>query len=271
MQAVVTLLFTLQTDSLESVVLHSLPHYQIKQKEKEMRILILGLDNAGKTTVMRKFCGQPIDQIQPTLGFTIQTLEYTLVSDSDKGGAAGAINDDKAVVHAAEKYQGDADTAGNGKDNAPKNNSTTAHAAAGDYAYSSSSQQKKYTLNLWDVGGQKSIRAYWRNYFEQTDGLIWVVDSSDRMRLDLCRQELAQLLSQERLAGASLLILANKQDVDGALAASEIVEILELDTADRFRNRHWSIHGCSAVTGRGISEAMEWMVRDIRNRIFMLD
>ena len=43
-------------------------------------------------------------------------------------------------------------------------------------------------LNIWDVGGQKSLRSYWRNYFEQTDAMIWVVDSADVWRMDDCRQ-----------------------------------------------------------------------------------
>ena len=50
---------------------------------------------------------------------------------------------------------------------------------------------------MWDVGGQKSLRSYWRNYFESTDGLIWVVDSADRRRLQDCRQELDALLLEE--------------------------------------------------------------------------
>lgn len=84
-----------------------------------------------------------------------------------------------------------------------------------------------YTLNLWDVGGQKSLRSYWRNYFESTDGLVWVVDSADRMRLDACREELNILLLEERLAGATLLVLANKQDLPGALSAQEIKDVSE--------------------------------------------
>ncbi|TYH06226.1 hypothetical protein ES288_A08G139900v1 [Gossypium darwinii] len=75
---------------------------------------------------------------------------------------------------------------------------------------------QKYTLNIWDVGGQRTIRSYWRNYFEQTDGLVWVVDSSDLRRLDDCKMELDTLLKEERLSRASLLILANKQDIKGA-------------------------------------------------------
>lgn len=54
-------------------------------------------------------------------------------------------------------------------------------------------------MNIWDVGGQKTIRSYWRNYFEQTDGLVWVVDSSDLRRLDDCKYELHNLLKEEVL------------------------------------------------------------------------
>jgi small GTP-binding protein len=58
-------------------------------------------------------------------------------------------------------------------------------------------EYKGLNLNLWDVGGQKSIRTYWRNYFEQTDGIIWVVDSVDRWRLEECKMHLKDLLTQE--------------------------------------------------------------------------
>ncbi|KAL7505364.1 hypothetical protein ACHAWX_000606 [Stephanocyclus meneghinianus] len=178
---------------------------KVKEKEKEVRILILGLDNAGKTTILRRLTGESIDTIEPTLGFNIKTLEH-----------------------------------------------------------------KGYQLNVWDVGGQKTIRAYWRNYFERTDGLIWVVDSADRARLQICREELNNLLGQEKLAGASLLIFANKQDVRGALGAEEIAGVLGLEDADLFKNRHVSIRGCSAVSGEGLVKGVDWMVDDISNRIFML-
>jgi len=85
-----------------------------------------------------------------------------------------------------------------------------------------------YSLNIWDVGGQKTIRSYWRNYFEQTDGLVWVVDSSDIRRLDDCHAELHNLLKEERLAGASLLVFANKQDIQGALKPAEIAKVIKL-------------------------------------------
>ncbi|WFC99249.1 hypothetical protein MYAM1_001993 [Malassezia yamatoensis] len=73
-----------------------------------------------------------------------------------------------------------------------------------------------------DVGGQRSLRPYWRNYFEKTDAIVWVVDSSDHTRLDDGKEELWMLLQEEKLAGASLLVFANKQDVPGALTPEQI-------------------------------------------------
>lgn len=176
---------------------------KMKQKEKEVRLLMLGLDNAGKTTILKKFNGEDIDTISPTLGFNIKTLEH-----------------------------------------------------------------RGFKLNIWDVGGQKSLRSYWRNYFESTDGLIWVVDCADRMRLQDCKQELQNLLVEERLAGATLLVFANKQDLPGALPAEKIRELLDLDS---IKTHHWLILGCSAVTGDNLLKGIDWIIDDIASRIFTMD
>ncbi|MCO5579545.1 hypothetical protein L7F22_033402 [Adiantum nelumboides] len=126
-----------------------------------------------------------------------------------------------------------------------------------------------FRLNIWDVGGQKTLRSYWRNYYEQTDGLVWVVDSSDLRRLDDCKAELHNLLKEERLSGASLLVLANKQDIRGALKPAEIAKVLNLEAMDC--SRHWQIVGCSAVTGEGLLFGFDWLVSDIASRIYVLE
>ncbi|KAJ8308114.1 hypothetical protein KUTeg_012988 [Tegillarca granosa] len=126
----------------------------------------------------------------------------------------------------------------------------------------------KFKLNVWDVGGQKSLRSYWRNYFESTDGLIWVVDSADRMRLEDCKQELQSLLVEERLAGATLLVFSNKQDLPGALSPEMIKEALDLDS---IKTHHWLIQGCSAVTGDNLLKGIDWIIDDISSRIFTMD
>ena len=173
---------------------------KLKLKEKEMRILFLGLDNAGKSSVIKSFMGESIQELSPTLGFEIRTFEI-----------------------------------------------------------------EGYRLSCWDVGGQTTIRAYWRNYFEATDGVVWVVDSTDKERMVLCKKELDALLQQERLANASLLILANKQDIPGAMTSQEILEILDLN---RIQRRHWSIVPCSAATRSGIEKGFLWIIHDIASRLF---
>jgi GTPase SAR1 family protein len=63
---------------------------------------------------------------------------------------------------------------------------------------------------VWDIGGQKAIRPYWKNYYENTDGLVFVVDSSDEERINECIEELNSLLVEENLAKVPLLVYANK-------------------------------------------------------------
>lgn len=168
-----------------------------------MRILMVGLDNAGKTTIVKRINGEDTSGVSPTLGFNIKTMQY-----------------------------------------------------------------KSFRLNIWDVGGQKTLRSYWRNYYEQTDGLVWVVDSSDLRRLDDCKEELHNLLKEERLSGASLLVFANKQDIRGAINPADIAKILNLEVMDNSRN--WQIVGCSAITGEGLLSGFDWLVSDIASRIYML-
>ncbi|KRZ91416.1 Tyrosine-protein kinase PR2 [Trichinella sp. T8] len=168
---------------------------KLREKEKEMRVLVLGLDNAGKSTILQKALGKPIDTIPPTFGFNIETLE-----------------------------------------------------------------RHGRKLNVWDVGGQKSLRSYWRNYFEDTEGVIWVVDSTDKRRLMDCKKELHNLLKEERLLGCSLLIFANKQDLDGALTVQQITALLDLK---KITSHHWLCLPCSARLGTNLLEGIDWLIEDI--------
>jgi ADP-ribosylation factor-like protein 3 len=101
---------------------------------------------------------------------------------------------------------------------------------------------------VWDIGGQKAIRPYWKNYYENTDGLVYVVDSSDEVRLKECTEELRALLTEETLKSVPLLVFANKQDLQFALDAEEIMNNLTLMD---IKDRTWTIQACSAVTKEG--------------------
>ena len=118
---------------------------------------------------------------------------------------------------------------------------------------------------IGDVGGQRTLRPYWRNYFEQTDALVWVVDSSDHMRINDCKNELHALLLEERLAGASLLVFANKHDIQGSLSEADILDALDLRA---IKTHNWKIQSCSAMTGQGLVSGMDWVVHDVAGRLY---
>ncbi|KAG5919806.1 hypothetical protein E4U61_000555 [Claviceps capensis] len=183
-------------------------------KDKEMRILMLGLDNAGKTTIVKKIMGEDVHTVSPTLGFIIKTIDY-----------------DGFTLH---QWEGQRD--------------------------------KKLLTRTGDVGGQKTLRSYWRNYFEKTDALIWVVDATDRLRIQDCKEELHGLLLEERLSGASLLIFSNKTDVEGCMDEHDIRTALRLD---EIRSHQWHILRCSAMTGKNLQEGLAWVVADAKKRLFL--
>ena len=89
----------------------------------------------------------------------------------------------------------------------------------------------------------------------------------------MCREEMYNVLQQEKLAGASLLIFANKQDIvnNKETSCNDISNALELnDDNIRHDQRHWKIQGCSAKTGTGLIDGIDWLVDDISNRIYFL-
>ena len=128
---------------------------------------------------------------------------------------------------------------------------------------------------MWDIGGQKAIRPYWKNYYDNTDGLVYVVDSSDEVRLKECVEELQSLLAEDALKNVPLLVFANKQDLQFALEAEEIMNNL---TLMEIKDRTWTIQACSAVTKEGklniqhsyhnvgLQEGMEWLVKTISEK-----
>ncbi|UKZ63699.1 uncharacterized protein TrAtP1_004924 [Trichoderma atroviride] len=188
-------------------------------KDKEMRILMLGLDNAGKTTIVKKIMGEDVNTVSPTLGFIIKTIDY-------QGYKLNICAEMPVDSHTL----------------------------------------RSLLTSIGDVGGQKTLRSYWRNYFEKTDALIWVVDTTDRLRIDDCREELHGLLEEERLAGACLLIFANKTDVDGCMTQEEIVTMLRLPD---IRTHQWHVLQCSAMTGKNLEEGLSWVVEDAKKRLFL--
>ncbi|KAK2569217.1 ADP-ribosylation factor-like protein 1 [Acropora cervicornis] len=94
---------------------------------------------------------------------------------------------------------------------------------------------------------QTSIRPYWRCYYSNTDAIIYVVDSVDKERIGISKQELIAML----------------EDMEGAMSASEVSNALGLAA---LKSRTWSIFKTSATKGEGLDEAMEWLVDSLKSR-----
>jgi small GTP-binding protein len=124
-------------------------------------------------------------------------------------------------------------------------------------------EYRGFNMNVWDVGGQHRIRALWRHYYHNTQGLIFVVDSNDTERIDEARDELHNLLEQDELREAILLVYANKQDLPNAVKPSELGNRLRLNT---ITNRPWQIQGTRATTGDGLYEGLDWLGSQISQR-----
>jgi len=165
---------------------------------KERRILILGLDGAGKTTILYRLqVGEVVTTI-PTIGFNVETVSY-----------------------------------------------------------------KNLKFQVWDLGGQTSIRPYWRCYYSNTDAIIYVVDSMDRDRIGISKQELGSMLEEDELRKAILVVFANKQDIEGAMTVTEVANHLGLSA---LKNRRYQIFKTSAIKGDGLDEAMEWLANALQNQ-----
>ncbi len=111
---------------------------------------------------------------------------------------------------------------------------------------------KNIKFNVWDVGGQDKIRPLWRHYYTGTQGLIFVVDSSDRARLTEAKGELRRVWNDDEMKNAVLLVFANKQDIPGAMSEKELKIELELEQSERPSK----VCESTATTGKGIIEGM---------------
>lgn len=159
--------------------------------KKSVRILMVGLDAAGKTTILYKLKLGEIVTTIPTIGFNVETVEY-----------------------------------------------------------------KNINFTVWDVGGQDKIRPLWRHYFQNTQGLVFVVDSNDRERVGEAKDEMNKMLQEDELRDAKLLVFANKQDLPNAMPTSELTEKLGLTA---LRNRTWYIQATCATQGTGLYEGLDWL------------
>ncbi|XP_022914080.1 ADP ribosylation factor 4-like [Onthophagus taurus] len=176
----------------------SILYRRFGKKRVNMRILMVGLDCAGKTTILyRMRLGKVVTSV-PTIGFNIETVEF-----------------------------------------------------------------KNICFIVWDVGGQEKIRRLWRHYYENTQGVIFVVDGADRNRIKEAEKELQNMIQETELRDAAVLVFANKQDLPNAIKPVDLANDLKLYT---LHNRRWHVQASSALEGSGLLEGLSWLSRQIRSK-----
>ncbi|XP_053550062.1 uncharacterized protein LOC128641448 [Bombina bombina] len=179
-----------QFHSTMGILLSTLHQALMNFSGTKARILLLGLDAAGKTTILYKLKLNETVCTLPTIGFNVETVEPI----------------------------------------------------------------RNVTFTVWDVGGQEKIRALWKHYYVNTDGLVFVVDSADWERFPEARKELEAILESDEMRGVPFLVIANKQDLPGARRPMELAEELGLR---KIQGHQWHVQGCCATNGDGLVEGLE--------------
>ncbi|KAF4351942.1 hypothetical protein F8388_002304 [Cannabis sativa] len=165
---------------------------------KEYKLVVVGLDNAGKTTTLYKLHLGEVVTTHPTVGSNVEELVY-----------------------------------------------------------------KNIRFEVWDLGGQDRLRTSWATYYRGTHSIIVVIDSTDRARISIMKDELFRLLGHDDLQNSVLLVFANKQDLKDAMTPAEITDALSLHS---IKNHDWHIQACSALTGDGLYDGLGWIAQRVTGK-----
>ena len=163
-------------------------------QKKDQRILMVGLDCAGKTTLLYRLKLGEVHQTMPTIGFNVEEVQY-----------------------------------------------------------------KKIKFTVWDIGGQDKIRPLWLHYFNGVNALIYVVDINDIQRSQEMIDELQKLLVTDELSNVPVLVYANKIDMRTTSRIQISVNDLYGKINHMIKHKNFFIQECSAVTGEGLYEGLEWL------------
>jgi ADP-ribosylation factor protein 1 len=123
-------------------------------------------------------------------------------------------------------------------------------------------QYKNVIFTVWDVGGQEKLRPLWRHYFNNTDALIFVVDSQDRERIGKAAAEFQAILQDPLMIHSAILVFANKQDMKGCLTPAEVCNALGLP---EMRTRKWHVQQAVAIRGEGLYEGLDWLASTLKS------
>jgi ADP-ribosylation factor-like protein 6 len=119
-------------------------------------------------------------------------------------------------------------------------------------------------FTVYDMSGQGRYRSLWETYYSDVQAIIFVLDSTDKVRMVVAKDELATLLEHKDISSSlcPMLFFANKSDVPGAMTNEECMEAMNLFN---IRDRPWHLRSSNAVNGDGVAGGIEWLAEEIKN------
>lgn len=122
------------------------------------------------------------------------------------------------------------------------------------------------SITAFDMSGQGRYRTLWEQYYRDCHGVIFVVDSSDKLRMVVARDELEQMLSHPDICKrrVPVLFFANKMDLRDAVSSVKVSSLMGLDS---IKDNPWQICTSNALSGEGLHEGIDWLTGQMKDSL----
>ncbi|CAL1582822.1 unnamed protein product [Knipowitschia caucasica] len=119
------------------------------------------------------------------------------------------------------------------------------------------------SFTVFDMSGQGKYRNLWEHYYKDSHAIIFVVDSVDKLRMVVVKEELDTLLQHEDIRDKKIPVLffANKMDLQDAMSSNKVTQMLCLDS---IQDKPWHICASNAIKGDGLQEGLDWLQGHIK-------
>ncbi|XP_070304544.1 ADP-ribosylation factor-like protein 6 isoform X2 [Salvelinus sp. IW2-2015] len=118
------------------------------------------------------------------------------------------------------------------------------------------------SFTVFDMSGQSRYRNLWEHYYKESHAIIFVIDSGDKLRMVVAKEELDTLLNHQDIRSRRLPVLffANKSDLREAMS---LVKVSQLLCLENIKDKPWHICASNAVKGEGLLEGVDWLQEQI--------
>ncbi|XP_028413730.1 ADP-ribosylation factor-like protein 6 [Dendronephthya gigantea] len=121
------------------------------------------------------------------------------------------------------------------------------------------------SFTVFDMSGQGKYRNLWEHYYRDAQAVIFVIDSSDKIRVVVSKDELDLLIKHPDISSrrVPILFFANKMDLRDSLSSVKVSNLMKLE---EIKDKPWHICASNALTGEGLNEGVEWLTDQLKQR-----